>query len=70
MYGDGTKEMDSHKNMGPVHGPNAGHEQGGTFDVPDPLDYGSDENKAHKGAKKGQHPQGMPSKKGAAGGGY
>jgi len=41
MYSDGTKEQDSKKNMGPVHGP---VDMKGA--VPDILDYVVDEDKA------------------------
>lgn len=33
QYSNGTKEMDSHKNVGAVDGPKGG------MDVPDPLNY-------------------------------
>jgi hypothetical protein len=41
MYSEGTKEMDSQKNVGPVHGPVG---IGGS--VPDVLDYVHDEDKS------------------------
>ena len=44
LYSEGTKEMDSKKNMGPVHGP-AG---GGDVSVPDPMDYMKDRGDGEK----------------------
>jgi len=44
MYSDGTKEMDSKKNVGPVHGPTSPE---GT--IPDILHYAPDHEDASGG---------------------